>query len=253
MITLHGVMNRKQRISIIILAALFAMLYLADHFYFSRRPVMYPNFGITIPAGYTTHGIDVSRYQKHIDWQLVKTMTDKGQRISFAIIKATEGVCLEDPRFDENWKEIEEVHLLRGAYLYFHPNKNGKTQADFFHKQVDLQGGDLPPVVDIEETRGASKDKIKQNLQACLDALEEAYGVKPMIYSGVDFYEKYLGEDFNDYPFWAAHYEQVHEPRTSRHWTIWQHNCRGRVNGIDAEVDFNVVNGSLYSLKSLCL
>ena len=62
-----------------------------------------------------------------------------------------------------------------------------------------------------------------------------------------------LGNDFNQYPFWAAHYEQVHEPRTNRAWTIWQHNCKGRVNGIDAEVDFNVVNGSLYALKGLCL
>lgn len=253
LITLHGFMNRKQRISLIILVSLFVLLYVADKFYFSRQPVLYPNFGIRIPAGYTTHGIDVSRYQKSIDWELVKNMSDKGQRISFAIIKATEGVCLEDPRFEDNWKGIQEVHLLRGAYLYFHPHKNGKTQAEFFHKQVELLGGDLPPIVDIEETKGASKDKLKKNLQDCLNALEEAYGVKPMIYSSVDFYERYLGNDFNQYPFWAAHYEQVHEPRTNRAWTIWQHNCKGRVNGIDAEVDFNVVNGSLYALKGLCL
>jgi lysozyme len=160
---------------------------------------------------------------------------------------------LEDPKFDQNWDCLEDVKLMRGAYLYFHPNRNGKAQAEFFKKQVDLSGGDLPPIVDIEETKGASKEKIKKNLQECLDALEEAYGAKPMIYSSVDFYTHYLGEPFDDYPFWAAHYEQDNEPRTKRSWTIWQHNCKGHVNGIDAEVDFNVVNGSLYTLKGLCL
>lgn len=246
-------MKHKQGISVLILAGLMLILYVADKYYFSRRPILYPNFGIRIPAGYNAHGIDVSRYQKNIDWELVKNMTDKGQRISFAIVKATEGHNNIDPKFTRNWENLKEAKVLRGAYLYFHPNRDGKRQADYFMETVELLPGDLPPVVDIEETNRMSKAKVQKALKECLEALEKRYEVKPMIYSSVDFYEQYLGDDFNEYPLWAAHYEQVHEPRIGRDWIIWQHNCQGHVNGIDAEVDFNVVNGSLYELKKLCL
>ena len=246
-------MTKRSKYSLLILFILALIYVLADKFYLSQRDILYPNFGITIPAGYATHGIDVSRYQKNINWKLVEAMSDRGHKISFAIIKSTEGTALQDPKFKRNWEEIQETALLRGAYLYMHPNRDGKCQANFFSEHTNLKTGDLPPVVDIEETKGAGKQRIKSNLKACLDALEEKYQTKPIIYTSVDFYDHYLGPEFDEYPLWAAHYERAKAPRIDRHWIIWQHNCKGHVNGIDAEVDFNVVNGSLFSLKGLCL
>lgn len=246
-------MKRKQYLFLFILLFFIAGFYLADLFYFSRKPILYSGFGISIPAGYQTHGIDVSRYQKKVDWKLVSEMRDQGQRISFAIIKATEGTHLIDSRFEDNWKQAKEAGILRGAYLYFHANRNGEEQAHYFMQQVELGKGDLPPVVDIEEIKGSSKTQLRKELKRCLDALEKKYGAKPMIYTNVDFYDKYLGDDFNEYPYWAAHYEQCHSPRCERPWTLWQHHCNGHVNGIQAEVDFNVVNGGLHELTQLCL
>lgn len=246
-------MKKKQRLFLLLILLGIAGVYLADVFYFSKQPIRYPNFGITIPAGYQTHGIDVSRYQKKVDWKLVSDMRDQGQRISFAIVKATEGTHMIDSRFDDNWEKIKEVGLLRGAYLYFHTNRKGEEQAAYFIEQVRLEPGDLPPVIDIEEAHGRSKAQIQEELKACLDALEKEYGVKPMIYSNVQFYNKYIGDVFNEYPFWAAHYERCNAPGCERPWTLWQHHCNGHVNGIDAEVDFNVVNGGMNELKQLCL
>lgn len=57
------------------------------HFY-GYRPVK--SFAIRIPASYTIHGIDVSRWQERIDWQRVAKMRDNGIRLQFAFIKATE-------------------------------------------------------------------------------------------------------------------------------------------------------------------
>ena len=34
----------------------------------------YDEFGIDIPANYSVHGIDVSKYQRVIDWESVKAM-----------------------------------------------------------------------------------------------------------------------------------------------------------------------------------
>ena len=47
------------------------------HFY-GYRPVK--SFAIRIPASYTIHGIDVSRWQERIDWQRVAKMRDNGIR-----------------------------------------------------------------------------------------------------------------------------------------------------------------------------
>jgi lysozyme len=245
--------TKNRIIRVAVFAGIIALAVLAQKIFFQSAPVIYPNFRIPIPAGYSTHGIDVSRYQRKIDWEMVAEMRDRGQKISFAIIKATEGVRLKDPHFDRNWREIEKVPLIRGAYLYFKPSKDGQEQADFFIRHVPLKKGDLPPVVDIEETNRTASPKIRERLKDCLDALQAHYGVKPMIYTNVDFYKQHLGEEFHVYPLWAAHYEQAEKPRIEREWTIWQHSCKGHVNGISAEVDFNVVNGSIFALQELCL
>ncbi|MBL7766333.1 MAG: glycoside hydrolase family 25 protein [Chitinophagaceae bacterium] len=244
---------KHKLILVVVTISVVAGVYLADKLYLSQRHIEYPNFGISIPAGYTTHGIDVSRYQSNIDWEMVSNMRDQGQKISFAIIKATEGTNLTDPYFKKNWERIQDYPLMRGAYLYFHPRRGGKAQAEFFISKVHMESGDLPPVVDIEETNRANNELIQRELKACLDVLEKQYKVKPLIYTGADFYAQHLEGAFDDYPLWVAHYEQAEAPRIKRDWQIWQHNCKGRVNGIKAEVDFNVVNGNLYVLNDLCI
>ncbi|MGYP000897634399 len=246
-------MKQKRKIIFVLISISTLLLLLVFERYYSHQTIVYPNFGISIPAGYTTHGIDVSRYQRKIEWEDVIQMRDKGQRISFAIAKSTEGTTIVDPTFKHNWKQMSEQNLLRGAYLYFHPNRKPADQAQFFMKHTELESGDLPPVVDIEERHGMSSEKIRKCLQECLDALEQAYHTKPIIYTGADFYEQHLGEAFDSYPLWVAHYEQNDAPRIKRKWLMWQHNCKGHVNGIRGEVDFNVVNGNLALLQSLCL
>ncbi|MBK7764008.1 MAG: hypothetical protein IPI46_11770 [Bacteroidetes bacterium] len=73
----------------LLLACMLLGIWLIDRYVFIQTPnIHYPNFGISIPAGYSTHGIDVSKYQKKINWESVVNMRDKGQRISFAIAKA---------------------------------------------------------------------------------------------------------------------------------------------------------------------
>ncbi|HYH55040.1 MAG TPA: GH25 family lysozyme, partial [Anseongella sp.] len=80
------------------------------------------SFGIRMPTRYKVHGIDVSRYQGRIDWEKVAGMESEDIRISFAYIKATEGMLLVDQYFKRNWKESREQGILRGAYHYFKPH-----------------------------------------------------------------------------------------------------------------------------------
>jgi lysozyme len=51
----------------------------------------------------------------------------------------------------------------------------------------------------------------------------------------------------------VAHYLVKDKPRIKRNWLFWQHNETGRVNGVDAYVDFNVFNGDSTMFKKLLL
>lgn len=217
------------------------------------RFVKYPEFGISIPEKYSIHGIDVSKYQQFIAWDAVKAMQVKKVKIDFAFIKATEGIGNTDGKFFRNWAKSKQVGITRGAYHFFLATKDGKRQAENFINAVVLETGDLPPVVDVEQTYGISPPRLRQELKECLDVLENFYKVKPIVYTNVDFYKQYLGKEFDNYPLWAAHYFEYNEPRVKRDWQFWQHSEEGRVNGILSKVDFNVFNGDSAAFFNLLI
>lgn len=216
----------------------------------------YKHFGIRIPNGYSVHGIDVSRYQSRVDWQRVRNMQVDDVRISFAFIKATEGSWLKDRQFHNNWSNARKHGIIRGAYHFFLPNISPKDQAKLFIRTVKLKSGDLPPVVDIEETNGLAKALVQKHTKLFLDLLEKAYGIKPIIYTNRSFYEDYFANlpDFKNYKIWIAHYHvtQLNMP-SHVDWAFWQHSDKGNVNGINEPVDFNVFRGGLEDLKGMCL
>ncbi|WP_317163461.1 glycoside hydrolase family 25 protein [Mucilaginibacter arboris] len=204
----------------------------------------YRSFDIRIPKKYSIHGIDVSYAQGKIDWYQVKAMQEDSVHISFVFIKATEGLLTVDPYFKRNWREAPKVGLVCGAYHFFRPQKNGTWQARFFLQNVDLEKGDLPMVVDIEELDGVPPDQMRKELKKFLDYLEKKTHAKPIIYSGLSFYQDYLSGYFDSYPFWIAHYYQDHlkiNPATN--WWFWQHSDKAKVNGINHVVDFNAFKG----------
>lgn len=238
-------------IPLILLAVIATAVYYINEFLSRPKFVRYPAFGIDLPVNYSIHGIDVSRYQHNIDWKAVQAMEDKKVKIGFAFIKATEGLGRVDNGFRKNWFNAKEALVPRGAYHFFISSKSGKAQAENFIETVKLSKGDLPPVLDIETANGASVADIQQRAKDWLLMIEKYYKVKPIIYTNIDFYENFLDGKFDDYPLWVAHYYVKDKPRIKRNWLIWQHNEKGRVNGIDAFVDFNVFNGDSTAFKKL--
>ncbi|MBD0288656.1 MAG: glycoside hydrolase family 25 protein [Flavisolibacter sp.] len=242
-------------ITIMVLSAVAGMLYVVALWWQSRQMQMvrYKEFGIPIPEQYAIHGIDVSRYQQLISWSSVQAMQVKKIKLRFTFIKATEGTGRSDPFFKRNWKKAKESGITRGAYHFFTPWKDGKTQAKNFIQTVQLESGDLPPVLDVEQLRGATPQQLRTGVLEWLKEVEAHYGVTPIIYTNADFYQRYLGAAFDDYPLWVAHYLQPHQPRIGRQWSFWQHSEQGRVNGILSKVDFNVFNGDSTDFQSLLL
>lgn len=240
-------------ITLLVLVSTAVAIYYFNRYRFKPSFVHYREFGIDVPRNFSIHGIDVSKHQGIISWQDVKQMQVGNIRIGFAFIKATEGLGMMDDQFRRNWFQAEKAGMVKGAYHFFIASKSGKAQAENFLETVKLSPGDLPPVLDVEQTNGVSVSQLQQRVADWLQLVEGKLHVKPIIYTNADFYKFYLADRFNNYPFWVAHYLAPEKPRTDRNWHFWQHNESGHVSGISGHVDFNVFNGDSIAFKKILL
>lgn len=207
------------------------------------------------PEGYEIHGIDISHYQGEIDWDELRNngMIERCP-VRFVMIKATEGSTRIDDRFMENFYQAREYGFIRGAYHFWSTRSSGRAQAEHFLRQVKLEDGDLPPVLDVEhKAKDQTPEEFKESVLTWLRLVEKAYDAKPIIYTYYKFKLTYLNDSvFNDYPYWIAHY-YVDSVKYEGPWKFWQHTDCGRLPGIKGYVDFNIYNGSYYDLQQLTL
>ena len=239
--------------AVLMILAVAACMFVQWLNYRKAKFTRYPEFGIAIPEAYEIHGIDVSRYQQTIAWEEVSAMKVKDISLRFVFIKATEGIGNTDPQFRRNWKRSKASGMVRGAYHFFIGSKDGRLQAENFINRVELESGDMPPVLDVEQLNGATISQLKNEVREWLAVVENYYKVKPIIYTNIDFYKRNLGSEFDDYPLWVAHYYEQKQPRIQRGWLFWQHNDQGNVNGILSKVDFNVFTGDSIEFKNMLI
>lgn len=203
---------------------------------------------IKYPLGFEIHGIDISHYQGEINWEKVRNAEVNNEPLRFIFVKATEGTDILDDYFNDNFYKAKENGFIRGAYHFFSPKSSGKKQAQYFLRQVHLEEGDLPPVLDIETVGNLTPQQIKYEVLNWLNVVEARYGVKPIIYTNYRFKLQYLNDEiFKPYPYWIAHY-YVDKLDYNGPWKMWQHTDMGEVDGIRNKVDLNIFNGSLYEL-----
>ena len=195
-------------------------------------------------------GVDVSSYQDNVDFAKLKE-----QHIEFAYIKATEGSSHIDKSFREKWAAAKDAGVISGAYHYFVYNDSGMKQAENFINTIGNLDGRLIPAVDMELTpeevqNPPEKDAVVRGLKAFLAVVEEKYGVKPLIYSQKDYWDKYLADDFGNYPRWARNVFYPVFVDIGDNWAVWQYCDRGVLEGYGGEkyIDLNAVN-NLDSLK----
>jgi lysozyme len=199
---------------------------------------------------FSVHGIDVSHYQKKIDWKKVAD-----QDIQFAFIKATEGETYKDSFFCENWMEMKAANIKRGAYHFFRPTLSPELQAINFIETAELGHGDFYPVIDLEVTDEVSSEELREKVNIWLSIIEGHYKVKPIIYTYQNFFNDHLAGYYKDYPIWIARYTSWWKPRlcAGQDWQFWQYGNRGRLQGIDGNVDFNVFHGTSEELENYCI
>ena len=193
---------------------------------------------------YEVMGVDVSDYQGDIDWDILEA-----QGVRFAFIKATEGSGYTDASFQRNITSAEGSGIKTSAYHFFSFDSAGATQADNFIAAIGDAKLDMPPAVDIEyygdkALHKPTREETREILGELLDRLEQHYGVKPVIYTTLPAYLRYVRRDFPDYPLWIRSVDA--EPDLIG-WTFWQYSGEGILDGYYGDekyIDLNVYNGT---------
>lgn len=198
-------------------------------------------------------GIDVSHHQDEIDWSQVRAAGK-----AFAMIKATEGEDWTDPDFMSYWKQSKAAGLIRGAYHFFHPDDDAKTQAEHFVATVDFEAGDLAPALDVEVAEGVAPAEILDEIRIWLETVEEAVGIRPILYSDRHFVDAVLAlGHLSEYPLWYAEYTSTEVPADHpagwTHWTFWQSSQEGRVDGVEGDVDVDEFEGEAAAWERLLI
>lgn len=194
-------------------------------------------------------GIDVSSYQKDIDW----SATSHDSKIKFVYVKATEGATLTSRHYRINIENARRHGVRVGSYHFLRTTSTIKDQFDNFTRAVKKSEQDLVPLLDVETKRGWTPQQLRDSVKAFADLLEDYYGCRPMIYTSSSFFNNYLASEFSGYPLFIARYA-TSEPQLTNNakWILWQFSDRGRIQGIDANVDLCRFNKG-YSVNDILM
>ena len=180
------------------------------------------------------HGIDLSHYQGEVFRETVGENT----KMAYVYLKATEGGDRIDEMYERNINLAHRYGLKVGSYHFYRPKTEQIKQLENFKTQCLPGEQDLIPMIDIETKQGLNTEEFCDSLMKFLTLVEEAYKQKPLLYTGTNFYNKYLQGKVNDYQLMIAQYTE-REPvlADERDFTLWQYTGKGRIVGVSGYID----------------
>jgi lysozyme len=200
----------------------------------------------------TLTGIDISKWNG--EWNAPNA---KAAGAAFVFIKASQAAFI-DPKFLANWQKAKDAGLLQGAYHYMDYTKSVRESANFFATILSNYPGELPPVVDYEQTRTDNNtNAARAYLREFLEILR-ARGHKPIIYTSSSFWSAYGDKNsyWTGFPLWLAHYTTATNPSVPLpwiRWTFWQYSSKGTGATYGTEsfnVDMNRFDGNMDDLDA---
>lgn len=202
---------------------------------------IFDDFSSNIKRDDIMFGIDVSHYQGKINWANVGSK----HPVEFAIVRSTMGTR-RDKRYSENISGVRSKGLIAGTYHYYDPNQNSTQQAKNFIARASVESGDLVPVLDIEKLPVTQSLKnLKKGLRNYSNLIKKEYGVRPIIYTGLSFWEKNLEREFSDHYVWIAAYSGSRRAEVRRKAIIHQFSEGVSISGIASnKVDGNDISRS---------
>lgn len=202
------------------------------------------NFQAT--SGNARLGIDVSKWNKEIDWDRVK-----GAGIEFAIIRAgyrgsVTGSLVVDPYFEANIKGAASSGVLTGIYFFTQAVNEVEAVEEASAVLELIRNYDIryPVFIDTEGAGGNGRadglDPETRTLvcEAFCRTIENA-GYDAGVYASRNWYNNNLYTSrLDNYCIWLAEYRSV--PLYQGYYQMWQYTSRGTVDGIQGNVDMNI-------------
>ena len=205
-----------------------------------------PHPGVERARALPIQGLDVARYQGHINFNAARQ-----GGTHFVFIKATEGKDYIDPQFYENWRRARDAGVARGAYHFMTWCSRAADQARWFRRMVPADADALPPVLDLEwNNHSKCKNKhpradVLEKIRVMLAEMEAHTGKVPIIYTDINFHRDVLEGEHFDNPFWLrSTAAEPHQRYRGRDWLFWQWTQTGTMQGVGVEVDRNAFYGS---------
>ena len=217
---------------------------------FDHLDFQYEGRYLKLRDGESITGIDVSSWQKVIDWEQVKA-----SGVEFAMIRLgyrgyEQGVLSMDKYAIANLDGALAAGLDVGIYFFSQAltPEEAEEEAYFVVEKLEpyQEHITMPVVYDWEhvsdeDARSADMrdpDILTDCTLAFLQTIEVA-GYRPMVYFNRTQSWKYLNlEELKDYEFWLAAYTQRMDfPYKIK---MWQYTNKGKVPGIEGDCDINI-------------
>lgn len=215
-----------------------------DLFYTENNRVRYDDLRYDVQ-----YGIDVSYYQKDIDWEAVAA-----DGIDFVIIRvgyrgSNAGTLNEDERFWEYIEGAEAAGLDVGLYIFSQAVNaaEAREEAEFVLERIGDYEITYPIAFDWEPLNYSGSRSLNFNYSVLTDCalafceVIENAGYTPMVYLNPSF--AYLRYDISrlmnaEKIIWLAHY--TNRSNYLYDFQIWQYGSSGSVDGIAGRVDMDV-------------
>lgn len=192
-------------------------------------------------------GIDVSKYNKDIDWHAVKNYG-----ISYAIIRcgyrgSTSGYLVIDPYFYQNLYGAKDAGVEVGVYFFTQAVTEAEAVEEASMVCALLRGEDIdyPVFLDVEGAGGRADalDPVSRTriISAFVNTMQ-LNGYRTGVYANKNWFTNRILCDLlpENTVIWLAQYN-VSGPSYEGDYDMWQYTSKGRVPGIDGYVDLDVL------------
>ena len=191
--------------------------------------------------------VDVSYYQKDINWEKFKNESD-----CYGVILRLGFYQTLDKKFIQNLNELKRLNIPYGIYLFSYSTtlSGAKKEANFTNNMISTY--DINPTLgiyyDIESwnaknssSNEISKDMYNKIVEEYINTVNNYNGgkYKVKVYSGRWYAMNRLGETAKNHVDWVAEYNST--CKYDGAYSMWQYTSNGSVPGIDGRVDISYI------------
>ncbi len=196
--------------------------------------------------GSARFGIDVSKWNKEIDWDKVKKAG-----VEYAIIRvgyrgSSTGALVEDPYFEKNIRGAIASDVPVGVYFFTQATNEVEAveEASMVIKLCQNYKLDYPVFIDTESAGGDGRaDRLDAETRtlvcdAFCTTIKNA-GFDAGVYASRNWLNEHLiSKELEEHIIWLAEYREA--PLYQGYYQMWQYSSNGSIDGIEGRVDLNL-------------